>query len=181
LLSSVTNGVECRQFVDDGTPYIRVGDMHGLRIASDSAARISAEAAGRLRDKIGLAEGDVLVARSGSIGQAALVTQANLHSILSSHLIRLRTQAGSPVTSEFLALFLASMPGVQQVLRNANGAIVPEISQQNLKAVVIPLLSRDTQHVLGGFVHQSWQAEDESRDLLLDAVRTTERAATAKA
>jgi len=176
LLESMTNGVECREFVDEGTPYIRVGDMGKLRIRSSDAVRISQQDASRLSSKIVLRQGDVLTARSGSIGQACVVTENDEASILSSHIMRLRPRKECPVLSDCLALFLATLPGIQQVLKNGNGGIVPEISQPFMKRVVVPIIAKRTQKRLSEMIGESLQAEDASRRLLEEAKRMVEEA-----
>ncbi|HYA89128.1 MAG TPA: restriction endonuclease subunit S [Nitrospirota bacterium] len=176
LLVSMTNGVECRTFVDEGVAYIRVGDMGKLRIRYFNAVRISTEDASRLYFKVNLQEGDVLTARSGSIGQACVVTKNDLESVLSSHLMRLRARKNCPVLSDYLALFLATLPGIQQVMKNGNGGIVPEISQPFMKRIVVPILAKQTQQRLSDLIRESHQAEDESRDLLEEAKRMVEKA-----
>lgn len=174
LMESITNGVESRYFVEYGVPYIRVGDMQNLRINTVSAEKIPQEEAQALLPKIRLKVGDVLTARSGSIGQAVVVTKPDIDSVLSSHLMRLRLRNDSPIQSTYLALFLSSFPGVKQILMHSNGGIVPEISQPNLKRIVVPILSKQAQERITNLVFNSHEAEDESKRLLEKAKQTVE-------
>lgn len=176
LLESITNGVECRTFVDDGVPYIRVGDMGRLRIILGKAERISYENAERLIPKIRLEEGDVIAARSGSIGQAAVVSRDDVGCVLSSHLIRLKLRRHCGVGSSYLALFLATIPGIYQVFKNGNGGVVPEISHVGLKRVVVPKPAQGFQRKLARTVEESRRLEDESRRLLEEAKHMVENA-----
>ncbi len=174
LLQAVTNGVECRTFLKEGTPYIRVGDMSRLRISSASAQKIDNILATKLRPKIQIRPGDILTARSGSIGQAAVVTEHDYESILSSHLMRLRLHTNAPIKSIYLALFLATTPGVMQILKHSNGAVVPEIAQPSLLKIVVPTPAGDFQDRLGDLICRSQKAEDESGHLLNQAKRMVE-------
>jgi len=80
------------------------------------------------------------------------------------------------VLSDCLALFLATLPGIQQVLKNGNGGIVPEISQPFMKRVVVPIIAKRTQKRLSEMIGESLQAEDASRRLLEEAKRMVEEA-----
>ncbi len=174
IMQSVTNGVECRTFEDEGTPYIRVGDMRRLKISSATAQKIDSGIAAKLRKKIALKEGDILTSRSGSIGQSAVITKEDHDSILSSHLIRLRPKKKLGFQSTFLALFLASVAGVEQILKHSNGGIVPEIAQPGLKRIVVPLPPSAIQEKIAETIRASQKAEDESKRLLEDAKRIVE-------
>ena len=166
LITSITNGVESREFVDQGVPYLRVGDMRMLRIDPQSPVLIPRLAAVALKSKIQLKAGDVLIARSGSIGQAAVVTPEHIDSILSSHLMRIRLKPNSRVQPVYFALFMATLPGVQQVLMHSNGGVVPEISQPNLKLVVVPLLKKKVQDRLAELIEESQKTENCASELL---------------
>lgn len=174
IIESITNGVESRVFVETGVPYIRVGDIKTLDIDSVNAQQIPRSEAEVLISKIRLKTGDVLTVRSGSIGQAAVVKEKDLESIVSSHLIRLRLKPDSPIRSTPLALFLSTTPGVRQIMMHSNGAVVPEISQPSLTQVVIPIIQEECQNALESLIAASDHAREESKRLLDIAKRGVE-------
>ena len=176
IVDSMVNGVESREFVEDGVPYIRVGDLRHLEIDADKPQRIPQSEADALRSKVELEVGDVLTVRSGSIGQAAIVKSKDLKSVISSHLIRLRLKKDSPIKSTYLTVFLNTMPGIRQVLRHSNGGIVPEISQPNLKKIIVPIVALETQQEIERIINISNEMRDESKRLLELAKRGVESA-----
>lgn len=169
IAQSITNGVESRVFVEDGAPYIRVGDMRTLRIDSRSAEKIPMTESHSLLPKVRLKVGDVLAARSGSIGQAAVVLASDLNSVISSHLMRIRLRDDAPIHGTYLALFLSTLPGVEQVFMNGNGGIVPEISQPNLRKVLIPVPPPKWQTRVAQLISEAHHQEDSAFELMREA------------
>ena len=176
LMTSIVNGVECREFVDHGVPYLRVGDIDGLRINTQGARTIADADARSLRSKISLKTNDVVMVRSGSIGQAAVVPAAAHDSILSSHLIRLRPNEPVQIRPLCLALLLSSPVGIEQTKKHNNGAVVPELSQSALKQFVVPLLCAGLQNEIEALIRQSHDAADEARGLVDEAKALVEDA-----
>ncbi|MBN1866828.1 hypothetical protein JW916_06015 [Candidatus Sumerlaeota bacterium] len=180
LMAGITNGVECRSFVENGVPYLRVGDIEGLWLNGENASKISHEDANELRSKISLRAGDVVMVRSGSIGQTAVVPDDVSDSILSSHLIRLRQHSPLKIRPLCLALLLSSRVGVAQTKKHNNGGIVPEISQSAVRQFVVPLLDDGLQFDLEGLIQSSFAARREARRLLDEAKRMVEDAILGK-
>ncbi len=85
----LTNGVEIRKFVEEGTPYLRVSDVTGNELRLDEVEHIATKLSELTKD-IGLEVGNLVISRSGTLGIVLLVDESfpidDL--ILSSHLIR---------------------------------------------------------------------------------------------
>ncbi len=132
------NGVEIREYEDEGVPYLRVGDLHNLTVNLDSVMRIAPMAAAQQISKVKLESGDVLISRSGSLAIAGVVEPEWAHSVISSHLIRIRLkQIFDPY---YVALFLSSVPGRIQIEQQSNGGVQPEINHPSLKSILLPML-----------------------------------------
>ncbi len=65
LAASINNGIEIRQYVDQGTPYLRVSDMKADGIDLSDVRRVVKEA-NEIPHRIRLREGDLLISRSGT-------------------------------------------------------------------------------------------------------------------
>nr|VFK53219.1 MAG: type I restriction enzyme M protein [Candidatus Kentron sp. TC] len=176
LMASITNGVECREFVEDGVPYLRVGDIDGLLLKPSEAKQIARADADTLRPKIALEPGDIVMVRSGSIGQTAVISDNTRDSILSSHLIRLRQTKPMRVRPLCLALMLSSLIGVEQTKKHNNGAIVPEVSQSAVRQFIVPLLHNGLQNDIEKHIQASHDAAKEAHRLLDEAKRRVEEA-----
>nr|VFK38745.1 MAG: type I restriction enzyme M protein [Candidatus Kentron sp. TC] len=176
LMASITNGVECREFVEDGVPYLRVGDIDGLLLKPSEAKQIARADADTLRPKIALEPGDIVMVRSASIGQTAVISDNTRDSILSSHLIRLRQTKPMRVRPLCLALMLSSLIGVEQTKKHNNGAIVPEVSQSAVRQFIVPLLHNGLQNDIKKHIQASHDAAKEAQRLLDEAKRKVEEA-----
>lgn len=167
------NGVKIREYVEQGVPYLRVGDIKNYTVKSSGLKHGAPEAAAREIDKVRLKVGDVLVSRSGSLAVAGVVEPEWTHSIVSSHLIfvRLRDPAFKP---HFVAASLATMPGRMQIIRQSNGSVQPEISQPSLKRVLIPRLAEGEQDRIINYIRQAHAARQQAQALLAQAKRAVE-------
>ncbi|MBF2026546.1 MAG: restriction endonuclease subunit S [Oscillatoriales cyanobacterium C42_A2020_001] len=137
LIQPLTNGFDCREWQEDGTPYIRVGDIQKGEI-SDECQRVEALPEEVLKD-VHLQTGDVLFARKGTYGRTGIVHQKHETWIISSEIMRLRLNDNVPVVPEYLSLFLESQPGFLQVEQRVHGVSNFSISQRDMKTILIYL------------------------------------------
>ena len=171
IILPVMNGFDCRDFVESGTPYIRVGDIKKGRIEIESAFQIPLTS-----DKIGkdisLHTGDVLFTRKGSFGNAAPVWDEAKHAVISSEIMLLRfsPEHKNAVLPEYLALFLNSMAGNIQAEKWAHGGAFYSIMQDDLGQFVIPLIPKPEQEALRDLIVKSEAARKQAR-FLLDAAK----------
>lgn len=168
------NGVEIREYQETGIPYLRVGDLYQVDIKEDTVVHIDPESAATVKSKVSLKNGDVLMSRSGSLGMACVVSEKWKHAINSSHLIRLRL-AKSDIDPYYLALFLNTTAGVEQIRKYSNGGVQPEINQPSLKKLIVPILSGDVQLEVKKLILKSHKSRDEAKSLLAEAKEEVEK------
>lgn len=144
ICPTLVNGVEIREYENEGIPYLRVGDVHNFTINLDKVMRVAHTAANKEIEKVRLQVGDVLVSRSGSLAVTAVVESEWVHSLISSHLILTRI-TNPDFDPYYIAAFLASMPGKMQIIQHGNGGVQPEINQPALKRILIPRLLKEHQ------------------------------------
>ena len=173
LASSLTNGVEIREYVRDGTPYLRVGDIKNFTVDENSVIRVDPALAEKEIGKVSLEVGDVLVSRSGSLAVTAVVEPEWAHSLISSHLIRVRI-ADKSFDPYYVALFLAGLPGKMQITQWSNGGVQPEISQPSLSRVVVPYISERDQSVIRLAMINARNAREQAGQFLSFARRAIE-------
>ena len=175
MIKPVKNGFDCRDFCDDGTPYIRVADVKKGRLEIDGCARIPLKAKDVSKD-ISLAVGDVLFTRKGSFGNAAHVRPGQEHAIISSEimLIRLKPSLIEKVLPEYLALYFNSNAGTLQAEKWAHGVAFFSISQEDLARFMVPILPMPEQKELKAKTDQAEAAYQQSRRLLDTAKRAVE-------
>lgn len=173
LAEEIANGAEVREYQEQGTPYLRVGDLKFLDIDASSVVKIDPASAESGLEKIGLRAGDVLLSRSGSLAVSAVVEPTWESALISSHLIRLRI-ADARFDPYFLALFFMAMPGKMQIQMWSNGGVQPEISQPALRALVVPVLPLSIQHEIRSLILKARQLRSASTNLLAAAKRAVE-------
>ncbi len=172
LVEPIRNGFDCREFIEQGTPYIRVGDISPGQVHLNACNRIPLTPSELPKD-VAIREGDVLFTRKGSFGNCAVASRECQKAIISSEIMRLRLKS-SDIRSAYLALYLNSIAGRLQVQQRVHGVAFYSISQPDLAEVMICALATKTQDKLVATVQQSQSAQEESKALLEKAKRTVE-------
>ena len=124
--------------------------------------------------------GDLLCARTGSVGRVGLTAQAQEGWIFGTGLIRIRPQPDSPVDPHYLSFYFTHPAVIDWIGRNARGTSVPSISSHILGTlpVLLPPVS-DQQAVAAPLVRlnesieahqQICETTAELRDALLSAL-----------
>lgn len=175
LIEPIRSGVDLREFVDNGTAYIRVGDIKGGRIELDGAKRVSATP-NTVKRSITLKEGDVLFTRKGSFGNAAVVGRKEQDSIISTEimLLRLHKSVRQQVKPDFLAAFFNSRLGKLQAERWAHGVAFYSVTQKDLYRFEIPRVRMEIQEEIADILGTAKSLKDESRCILDTAKRAVE-------
>ncbi len=175
LIEPIKNGFDFREFTEEGTPYIRVGDVRNGRIDFDNAAKIPVNS-DEVQKDVGIKVGDVLFTRKGTFGNAAVVRKGQERAIISSEimLLRLQKHLETPILPDYLALFLNSEFGYQQVTRKVHGVAYYSISQPDLAQVWVIAPPMDIQERLAGNIQASLEAEKDAKRLLAEAKAAVE-------
>ncbi|MDN5271899.1 restriction endonuclease subunit S [Chloroflexus sp. MS-CIW-1] len=85
-----------------------------------------------------LEAGDILFARTGSVGKAFLVSSVPEPSIFASYLIRVRVDR-TRLDPQFAFLFMQSAAYWSQIASQTHGAVQPNINATQLKSLLLPL------------------------------------------
>jgi type I restriction enzyme S subunit len=135
-----------------GTPLVLPRDLRGRRIVTEEAASVPAVPWERARSltKYELAEGDILLTRTGTVGRCALVTAEHTGWLFHPNLVRLRLPEEGPVTAAYLVAYL-SATAAQDWIR-AQGvavAVVPSLSIRTLSELPVLLPPDADQAAIG--------------------------------
>nr|WP_277875946.1 N-6 DNA methylase [Chroococcidiopsis sp. [FACHB-1243]] len=177
LIEPILNGFDYREYAEEGTPYIRVGDVKNGQINIESAVRIPISIAD-VDKPVGLQVGDILFTRKGSFGNSAIVTELEVNGIISSEIMLLRLNSASRQTiiPEYISLFLNSKFGYLQVERRVHGVAYYSISQPDLASLLIPILPKPQQQKIVDKLNSSFSLKLKSKQLLEIAKTGVERA-----
>jgi type I restriction enzyme M protein len=177
LIEPIQNGFDYREYTEEGTPYIRVGDIKNGQIDFESAVKIPITMAD-VDKPVGLQVGDILFTRKGSFGNSAVVTELEVNGIISSEimLVRLTLVSRQKVVPEYVSLFLNSKFGYLQVERRVHGVAYYSISQPDLANLLIPILPKPQQQKIVEKIKASFSLKQKSKQLLEIAKTGVERA-----
>jgi restriction endonuclease S subunit len=175
LITDLKNGVEIRNYVDEGKRYLRVTDLSKFGINNNSKRFVAEQ---EVPEKIRLNKDCILVSRSGSLGLINIVNDEIIDSILSSHIfkVELMTKKIQPL---YLETYLRSSIGQSQFFRNNNGGVIPEINQDALKSILIPVPPLEKQQEIADHItsirRQAQLLKDQTKTALENASREIER------
>lgn len=145
-----------REYVDEGTPYLRAGDVDRNLIDLEDSNKVEFTR-DDLKDSRKLESGDLVISRKGTTGRVSVVTDLEKHSIISSEVmkLRLRDEIEGPdgetrkVDPFYVSAYLNSHIGQLQIKRHLTGSISMGINQTDLKSVRLPLPDEDKQAEIG--------------------------------
>ena len=141
VATDIKNGVEIRNYVEEGFRYLRVTDLseHGLNHSSPKFVDVHG-----VPEKIRLNPNCLLIARSGSLGLVNVVTEDIKDAILSSHIFKVELDT-TQIYPEYLEAFARCPIGQEQFKQLNNGGVIPEINQSALKTFKVALPDKSTQ------------------------------------
>lgn len=115
--------------------------------------------------------GWVLITRSGTIGRTSLVTQQWDNLAATEHIIRIIPK---DIDSGYLITFLHSNYGQNQIKRFIYGSIVDEISETQIKQIVIPVPEKDIQIQIGEKAQKAFELRAKANEIEEKAIEFLE-------
>lgn len=117
-----------------------------------------------------------LITRSGTIGRTCFVWNNYENYAATEHIVRLVPDEGI-IDPGYLYAFVSSPYGKQQVLRFRHGSVIDEVTDKQIKKVLIPLPSETDQKMIGDLVRAAYEKraeairlEDEAQQILMAAL-----------
>lgn len=166
LEEKMINGIEIRNYVPSGIPYLRVSDMEETFANLDDVKYIRDNV--KHTKEIELLQGDILLSRSGTLGISVIVDAYMQGAVISSHLIRLCLKELNPY---YAVAFLNCRYGRSQILRRNNGTIIPEINHPSLRQVRIPISSKEFEKEIENLLKKACKLRKESNAIYKEVER----------
>ncbi|MEU5097754.1 restriction endonuclease subunit S [Streptomyces sp. NPDC020996] len=140
-----------RTRADGGVPLVLPRDLHGRRIVTEDAPTVPAISWDRARTpaKYELAEGDVLLTRTGTVGRCALVTGEHAGWLFHPNLVRLRLPEAGPVGAAYLVAWLSATAAQEWITARTVRAVIPSLSIRTLGELPVLLPSAAEQAAIG--------------------------------
>jgi len=143
LIDTIINGFDYRKFTDEGTKYLRVGNIKPFVINETNIKHIPLSL-NNIDKEILLKKNDILLTRKGTFGVAAIVEKEDNY-IISSEIFRIRIKERLNINTLYIAIVLNSTLGRYQFSRKSVGAIMGSLSQEAVKSIFLPLPPRSIQ------------------------------------
>ena len=170
VITDLKNGVEIRKYTTGkGKRYLRVTDLTNRGLSDRDVKYVDVK---EVPAKIKLAKSDFLISRSGSLGLVNIVTDEILDVVLSSHIFRVRLNT-TKILPQYLQAYFRSHLGQFQFFQRNNGGVIPEISQDALKTIVIVIPPFHIQKAIADHIRATRQ---QSADLEREAQAILARA-----
>ncbi len=158
-----TNGIDLRDFIEEGKNYIRISDMRRFFISYSDIKKVKF---GKLPKKIQLQEKDILVSRKGTPGISVMVTKDDVESIIGTEAILLRIKES--YDPYYLVAFLNSKVFYEQVLNNLSGAVASGINHPSLKKLKV-LYDKNLIKKISDKVKKTIELHVKASSILMDA------------
>lgn len=172
-LASMKKGIEvgAEEYREEGKIFIRVSSLSKEGITESDQKYVSDRLYDELKNGLRPKKGEILLSKDATPGIAYLLKE-DIEGIVSGGILRLTVKEG--IDGEYLALCLNSLIGQMQAKRDAGGSVIAHWKPEQVKDVVVPILSREIQEQISGLVRQSHEARRRSKELLEEAKRKVE-------
>ncbi|MFD9112924.1 restriction endonuclease subunit S [Streptomyces bottropensis] len=136
---------------DGGIPVVLPRDLRGLRIVTGEPWDVPAIPWDRARTlaKYELAEGDILLTRTGTVGPCALVTEEHTGWLFHPNLVRLRLPETGLVGAAYLAAYLSATTAQDWIRTRTAGSVIPSLSIRTLGELPVVLPPLAEQEAIG--------------------------------
>ena len=146
---------------EHGVPFLSSSDIIALR--PEPTNYLSRTKTDRL-DELIVEPWDVLISRSGTVGNVGLAGEWIAGKAASEDVIRVRL--AEPEAAGFVAGFLRSHYGRVQLTGASYGSVVTHIEPHHLEGVWVPAFDEAVRRDLGGRMRRATEARDEANRLL---------------
>ena len=143
-MASVQKGFEpgSEAYQEEGKLFIRVSSLSKDGITDKDQKYLNDKLYNELRDDFQPKIGEVLLTKDATPGNAYVVKES-IDGIISSGILRLKLK--DKIESEYLALCLNSLVGKMQAKRDAGGSIISHWKPEQIRNILIPVLSKPIQ------------------------------------
>ena len=161
------------EYIESGVPFLRIADLQKYRFSESDLKFISHDAAKNYPATV--QTGDVLISRSGTLGLAVVIPEYLNNAIYGSYFILTRPDQYL-INPKYLAFYLNSLAGKLQTEQANTGGIQTNLTIPVLESLLIMCPPLDIQQRLVDKVNQSYEAQDQSKQLLEIAKTGVEKA-----
>lgn len=135
--------VKQEEYVSDGVPLINPSHLSGGRLAPEPKVSVSSSKAENL-SRFALSPGDVVVARRGELGRAAVVYPEDLPALCGTGSLRIRPDYDRALP-EYIHLVVSSQEAGRELEQLSVGATMGNLNERLLGEMHVPVLTTEKQ------------------------------------
>lgn len=154
-----------------GIPLIRINNINKGNLDISNAIHIPLSDENLSIKDIAI-ENDILISMSGTIGNSCKVPKG-IKAVINQRIMKITSKN---FDSEVLPLIINSSIGEMQLNRIGTGGVQTNISSNDIKKILIPNLSNETQTQIAELVERSFSLKQKSEQLLESAKKAVEMA-----
>lgn len=148
-------------YQDEGISLIRINNIKSGILDLSNATKIPYKDKNLSKKDI-VKENDLLISMSGTIGSACKIHK-DIEAVVNQRIMRVTINNFSP---DIAVLLINSFVGVIQLERIGTGGVQTNISANDIKQILIPLISTELQQKIESKIQQSFALRKESQELL---------------
>ena len=152
----------------EGIPFIRVADLGNFFIKDEELVKIPEKLIRNIKQIATIREGDIVIAKGGSIGGACLVQPGLEKCAVSRDVIAIKTDE-KKIDSLFLVAFLKSKVGQLQLDRYKSQQVQAHLTFPAVGNVRVVVPSRDLQNSVANLITEVLNQEKKSKALYAEA------------
>ncbi len=171
---TMKKGIEpgSEEYQDEGKLFIRVSSITKNGIIDKDQKYLSNELYDELKNNFEPKVGEILLTKDAT-PCIAYVIKEPIEGIISSGILRLELR-DKTIQEEYLTLCLNSLVGKMQAERDGGGSIITHWKPEQIKNVIIPIISEAKQQQIADLVKQSHEARKKAKELLEQTKRMVE-------
>ncbi|MFP8889687.1 restriction endonuclease subunit S [Natrialbaceae archaeon A-CW2] len=165
--AKVASGSYVPEYVSDGVPYIRVNSIREFQFnLNEEDTEYVDPKHPDLTDRVFIEEEDVVIPRTGSLGNAAIATHDTVGTVMSQHVTRITFEDIDPY---YATVFLNTDFGKEQMLHSGHGSTRKELTHKSLKRIEIPIIEEEIQ-TISDLIKKAKQAEYQGNKKIQEAL-----------
>lgn len=172
-LASIKKGFEPggEAYQEEGKLFIRVSSLSKEGITDKDQKYLNEKLYQQLQKDYQPRIDEILLTKDATPGIAHVIKEP-IEGIISGGVLRLKLK--EDIEREYIALCINSIIGQSQVERDSGGSVIAHWKPEQVKNMIIPILSKSTQQKIADLVCQSHESRKKAKQLLEEAKHKVE-------
>ena len=159
------------KYQNSGVPVIRIANIEKNKLELENNPAFISEEYSNISKKDIAKAGNILISMSGTIGNVAEIPENIKKCCINQRVLSFESKN---INNKYLVLFLNSFFGYIQFERIGVGGLQINLSYNDIKNLIVPLLPQSIQSQISAKIQQSFESREKSKQLLEVAKRAVE-------